>query len=196
MDLNQTDLILRLQKLKCCIATLSSELVSKIKIGAPTVDCKLRDLQALIGMYESVKCYDLTTTGATGSITIDNVGFGWLVEFFVDGVTICGEAIVITNSSESTQLSIIINAINSYQTDYVASVDSSGTYKIKITSSDCTNEDLTYSLTGSGEVQMQVSVDGLSGGDCNLYNCLTESQVKSILDYAAVKCEHCFTLTN
>ena len=59
MDLTQEEINIRLQRIQCCIGQKGADLLSKIKIGAKDVNCKLQELQVLEGMMEALKCYKI-----------------------------------------------------------------------------------------------------------------------------------------
>ena len=187
--LNQTDLDVRLQTLNCCIATLSNELLNKIKIGSSDVHCKLLQLQVLQKMLKYIKCYRVEDAEvlATGAIEVDVINIGDTAQFFINGIAIT--PILTANSTNiTTVMTGIKNAINTYS-DYTAvfpGVQRAGAVEVTGT---CTNETITMEFTGNPD--SEILLNGLSGGICSL-NCLTEVQVQAMLDYMATTCKSCF----
>lgn len=61
ISLNQTDFNVRIWLIESQIATLTSKLVDKIKIGAEDVSCKMDDLEIIQNMFEYLTCYNLNS---------------------------------------------------------------------------------------------------------------------------------------
>lgn len=190
MKLTQDELNLRLANLKCCIATLSNELLNKIKIDSKDVECKLKDLQMLQGFYESIKCYNVLQNEvlATGTIIINSLSINTNIQVFIGSIPI-SSVINVAHNSISTVLTSLVTSINSYQKDYVA-VKNNLTLEI----TNCKNGILTV----SADDVISTTITNLVGGVCkvtNDNNCLLETEVKQILDLSATKCKNCFSLT-
>lgn len=59
IDLNATDLKVRIQLIESKLADLTNSLVNKVKMGAEDVDCKIKELDVIGNMLEYIKCYKL-----------------------------------------------------------------------------------------------------------------------------------------
>lgn len=191
-SLNETDFLIRLRLASCCSGTKGSELLSKIKIGAKDVDCKLKELQIIQGMIESLKCYKVlndTEVLATGSIEIVNLVLNETFEFFINGVTLIGPRII-TTTNIAVAGPALTAFINSYQDVYTATYDS-GTVTLTGT---CKNYPLDVVISG-GDKQSVINTTDFHGGACEITeadNCLTEEQVQSMFNYIQTKCKLCF----
>lgn len=193
MNLTESELILRLQNLQCCIGTLSNQLLNNIKIGATNVDCKLQELQVLERFFKYLKCYKIEDTLSAGAINITyfNKGSGLLITVGETNIS-SGATVGANNANEFS--TILVDDINSFQTVYVATLDTSGElYTISI-SGPCDAGELGILMIGLGPVEYTFS--GMTGGVCSSdINCLTEDEVMSMLDYSATKCKQCFELS-
>jgi len=188
-DLTQQDLDVRLQLINCCIGEKTADLLAKIKIGAKTVPCKLQELQIMQEMIEILKCYDVTLEEvlATGSITMNTSTLDTTINVSVGGISISGD-LVITTSDTNEQMTILCDLINSYQSTYVAVLNTDNvSYIIEIIGT-CSNQIVTV------DSQDTILIENLSGGICLTDNCLTEEQVQSMFNWMAKKCGICFQL--
>jgi hypothetical protein len=187
---NQTDFTVRLQTINCCISTLTNQLLTKIKIGSKDVDCKLKELQVIQEMFEVLKCYNVNDeTLSTGIIEIIEINPGDVVSIFIGG-TLIGTGTA-GGSNEANAMIGLANIINATQTVYTATFDpdySKGAIRI---TGICNNLPITYTLVG--DPGSEIIVTGLTGGVC-INNCLTDTQVSSMMDYIFTKCGECIPL--
>ncbi len=194
MNLTSSEFELRLTNLQCCIATMSNNLLNKIKIGSKDVECKLNELLVIQRMYKYLKCFHTEDSEilATGTIEIDVVVVGDIVDFLINGTSIIGGPRTVANGNVTTLMTNLALLINDSQDTYTAVYNGDKRGGIVEITGTCNNDILTYTFEGSE--QSSITVLGLTGGEC-VENCLTEAQVESMLDYLATKCKHCFTLS-
>ena len=189
VELNQTDFEVRLQLSSCCIGEKTADLLSKIKIGAKTVPCKLQDLQVAEIMLSYLKCYDTTLVEvlATGTIELNVIPRGTTMNIKVNGISISGTFNPAT-STQSTEMIALTAQINTYQNVYTAVYDAAqGAFgKIVITSLYCDNLIMTATTSDS-----TITLTGLTG-TCLTENCITELQMQSMFEWIAKKCNLCF----
>lgn len=195
MNLTREELDLRLQNIQCCIGTMANNLLAKIKIGASDVDCKLEELQVIQRMYKYIKCFhpEDSEVLATGLIEITTINIGDVGNILINGSSIIGGPQTVLTTDVQDNMETLVELINNSQDVYVGTYNPvKGENGVMEITGTCNNDILTFTLVGSA--QSNVNVEGLTGGECE-YNCLTEDQVKSMLDYIATKCKHCHSLS-
>jgi len=194
MSISQQDLNVRLQLLNCCIGTMAGILVDKIKIGAKDVNCKLQELQVLQRMLKYIQCYKVSIeeVQSVGGFQITVLNIGYTLEIFVNGVSITGVQTAVT-TNRNTTMHALVDIINAYQSVYTASINETGDLHSVILHGPCEGGIVTYE-TDSLDGNIEVSTTDLEGGVCGeeYDNCLTETQLLSMIDWMATKCGICF----
>lgn len=187
--LNQTDLNVRLQRIRCCIASKGATLVDKIKMGSKDVHCKLQELQVIEGMFEAIKCWNIEDSEvlATGEIDVVKLEPGDSVQVFIGGVAVT-PIITSVGGGEVNMMTNIKNYINAGGI-YTASYPAGPRNASIVIRGTCANEPITIEF--EGDPTSVITISGLSGGFCGL-NCLTEVEVQAMIDYIATRCDLCF----
>ncbi len=179
MNLTSTNIDNRLLLAKCCFADYAIKRLEKVNIGDnEQASCYLSKMKQL---YYSMQALNQFVPAAELSPTV-SISFSLFTANFTGTrqITVDGEelsaAVSFTNASAATQVALMINAINLYQSDYVASFSGS-TFTITSVLSGTTNNGLETSLLTNGAVD----VSGYLAGGTDQW-CLTDTQAKKILD--------------
>jgi len=189
--LSQQDLNVRLQLLNCCIGTKAGILVDKIKIGAKDVNCKLQDLQVMQNMLKYIQCYNVNTGDgrSSGSIQIITLNVGFTLGMTINGTELIPTFTIATNDRNFT-MDAFVTYINSTQTTYTAVLNTDDAlYSIELYGP-CANADIVYT-TNAPKEEVELLITDLTTEGCR-ENCLTETQVISMIDWMANKCGICF----
>lgn len=173
MKLNQTDLNVRLQLINCCYSTMSTNFANDLRYGRKCVT-KDRLTLSLLGVYMKILESYQVSTNAVGSVTISNGDAGSTVQVLIGGVAISPVYTLV--SYVLTSMSELANLINLYQSNYIATYDSTN-HVINIVSNSCTNDAITTIRTG----KMSTVVTGLENGSCKS-NCFSETEIQNIID--------------
>lgn len=186
--LNQTDLDVRLQRIRCCIASKGSTLVDKIKIGSKDVHCKLQELQVIEGMFEAIKCYNVEdeTVLPIVEMPINKGAFttGDTLNIYSNGIEI-GEGITMGSRSPFNQADQLVSMLTLLGLD-VSIIDGAEGSIVYLTL-DCTNPVITARKNLGASIVLSYTESV-----CGKENCLTEEEVLKMIDYISTKCDLCF----
>lgn len=144
------------------------------------IDCCVTKLKLLWMYVRAISCQK-EQSNVSGSIMLVSCTAGDTIHIFIGGVGI-GGIYTCGSSSISTEMTGLINLINTSQTLYVATLTGSGNVKlISVASGSCKNSLITASLTTLGMTLPVLSIDSLSGGYCSSSNCLSDDKTKKLI---------------
>lgn len=172
--LNQIDLNVRLQLAGCKYSELANSYATNLKYRMKCAPDNLRRLLLLNHLIEVLECYKIGSATSEGTVTLNVLNAGDVLDILVDNISLIGGPRSITSSNISAISSAIATYITA-NTSYIANYDKRTISII----GDCTNGVLSYYLKGAEG--SSVTVTGLDGGVCS-NNCLKEEDVQSLLD--------------
>lgn len=195
MNINQVDLIVRLQLAGCKYSELANTYANNLKYGMKCSKKNLQNLFLLNSLLEILECYTIIYDKPGliyQEVNQGGLSPGDIVNILANGITISGD-IDITDFGMSEQVTQIVEAINSYQSDFVASSESTDRkeFAIKLLTP-CTNPDVSITID-DGNTVVEIPIEYQTLGECNIdHNCFTEEQLLSIIDNIAALVKLCF----
>lgn len=192
--MNQTDLNVRLQLAGCKFSDLAQRFNKDLLYGRKCVTENRTDLMLLNIYLEMLECYKvgIPEVESVGSFQITTLTIGFTLEIFVDGVSITGlQTSVITN--RNTTMTALVNIINTYQSTYTASLDTTNDLYTVVLRGPCTGGVVTYT-TDATKGEIVLSTEDLANGVCETEynNCLTEEELSTIIDKISTLTGLCF----
>lgn len=192
--ISQQDLNVRLQLAGCKFSDLAQRFNKDLLYGRKCVTENRTDLMLLNVYLEMLECYriGIPEVQSVGSFQITTLTLGFTLEVFVDGVSITGVQTAII-SNRNTAMTALVTIINNYQSTYTAVLNTENDlYKVDLYGP-CTGGEVTYETNATmGEIVL--STEDLTGGVCAVEydNCLTEDELKTIIDKISTLTGLCF----
>lgn len=160
---------------------LAYELTIEAKYGQ-NINCCLNNLK-LLWMYENALACHTEYIKSNGSISFRTIVIGRYIEILINGIDIC-DTFIFGSTSYLTESQLLANAINAYQSDYIAYYNSTDN-QIEITGVDCNNYEIVYKTN----LSVNPTVVGLSGGICAA-NCLSDEKARKLIAKIKSKCSN------
>jgi len=192
--ITQTDLITRLQLSGCKFSELAQRFNKDLLYGRKCVTENRTDLMLLNVYLEMLECYKvgIPEVESVGSFQITTLSIGYTLEIFVNGVSITGIQTSVT-TNRNTTMHALVAIINSYQSVYTASIDTTSDLYSVILTGPCTGGVVTYE-TSANKGQIILTTENLKGGVCEVIydNCLTEDELLVVFDKISDLTSLCF----
>lgn len=185
--MNSTDLLVRKQLITKKIAELGGIYADDLRLGKKCAIEHRNDILLLEGVIDLI-CSVNIEGSSSGVITITTLDISYSDINIYSGTTSITGDFIITSASSLVE---IIYQINEYQTKYKASIIDSN--HIKVYTTDCTDENkLSYRWIFSGGTSL--SFTGMTSTGCSVStnSCITEDELKTLLDNISEKYNICF----
>lgn len=189
MNINATDLLVRLQLIQCCIGNLGDKLATELKRGDFCAKQTQDDLILLQSNFELLKYFQILQDEivAQSFITIDSVSEGSLLIVYANGINISGN-VSVGFTSEETALHIQ-TSVNSHQSTYIATVVSP--LDTVVITGGCDDINLVVSVQSGTVVDVGIVTHGVCSVT-DLDNCITDKQAQTLFDNISNKYGICF----
>lgn len=179
MNLTSTNIANRLLLAKCCYADYAIDYLQKRNIGDnEQASCYLSKMKQLYysmqALCQYVPASELAPTVSI-SFSLFTPNFSGTRQIFVDDEELSDE-VTFSNASAATQVVEMLNAINLYQSDYIASF-SGNTFTLTSTTTGTSDNGNEASLYTNGA--LDISGDFAGGAD---QWCLDDTKAQKILD--------------
>lgn len=196
--LSQQDLDVRMQLTGCKYGELVNTYVTNLKWGRKNACDNIKDLLLLNAYIELMECYNVATTVANVNTTAVmtkayDASDTYLIEFFIGGISVGGELPYET----SVNVLDLVNILNSLQTDYIVTADvvsSISVFTLTFTGTCSTNLPIYY-IRRSNKADEKTDLTLIPGTCASVIehsNCITETQLQSMLDNISKLTGMCF----
>lgn len=155
---------------------LAYELSLEAKYGG-NIDCCLNKLKLLWMWANTMACqYVAVESEGFFQLLVTTPGSEW--QLFAGDIAISPVGIVGVAGIPNNVMEAAIDEINDYQSDYVATLDTSGSdYVIRLTGP-CSNLKLKIE---TNNIENRWVISGMSDGHCPDTNCLTDESIKKLI---------------
>lgn len=194
--LTSNDILVRLQRLGCCIGTKGSDTANAAFIGKGCAAEHLRELTLLSVMLEILQDFKPTTTavGASATITLA-AGTSGTTTIKVNGITLNtgGTAFTASLTATATAIAAAINSTASTPIDYSAtSLGAVLTITGPTAYGDYLNGDV-FTITTTGDMTFtSTAFSGGVKGVTESTRCLSDTEAQVMFEYMAKACDLCF----
>ena len=198
MDLNNTDIEVRLQKTICCLADKADCLVSNYTLGNDCADVYMKEFAMVDAMFMAIENYEAQEVPAKALVTIVSGGFGAGTITVLVGALTLGSGTWNATTGITGLASVLTTSINSSTstTGYSATLYGSSVvvHAPAGNGSSFNGTVITANVTGvvvASANPFSGGIDGVLEEDLD-NNCLEESQILDMFEYISKWCGLCF----